>query len=296
MSSKHHHHHHSSRRDSKGTQFFRNSMAFLLFVSISLLSVSVCVKAVVLNPNEFAKIFTDKDYVNALYLDAKQYAYDVCEECSIPTDCVDEVLTFSAVYDINEAYALGSLTDSEQYNATTYVNRIDDLNSKLANATKKMLREYNIEISEGQKSSGIKSFSDKITDYVKNIIEFEYLEKLQTTVNLSKAVLIAVMAVSIILILIFTLILFASSSKKYRIFRAVAYSFIASGLLDFTAVLGVAIVRMTKELVVYPTYLCDAMMKYVVDSTNVFIMSGLASFVVAIALMTVVWKLKRDEK
>ena len=67
-------------------------------------------------------------------------------------------------------------------------------------------------------------------------------------------------------------------------------------MLDFTAVLGVAIVRMTKELVVYPTYLCDAMMKYVVDSTNVFIMSGLASFVVAIALMTVVWKLKRDEK
>lgn len=289
-------HHHSSTTDSNSTKLLRNVLAFFLFMLISVLTVSVCVKTVVLNPNEMAKRFTSQEYVNSMYLDAKQFAYDLCDECSIPRESVDEDLTFSAIYSINEAYAVGSLSVSDQFTQTTYKNLLDDFNKSLSSSVSESLKKDGIEINSYQQSNGVAELSQRITDYVTSVVEFEYMEKLQTLTNMGKAVLLTVIIASTILSVLLALVVFSIGKKRYRGLRAVAYSFIASAIFDFVLVLGVEIVKMTKTLVIYPTYLRDMAMQYVADSTLAFVGAGVTALFTSLIIMTVVWRLKRNEK
>lgn len=289
-------HHHSSTTDSNSVKLLRNTLAFLLFITVSVLSVSACVKAVVLNPNELVKQFTSQEYVNSMYLDAKQFAYDLCDECSIPRESVDEGLTFSAIYSINEAYAVGNLSASDQFTQTTYKNLLDDFSESLSSSVSESLKKNGVEINSYQQSSGVAEFSDRITDYVTGVIEFEYMENLQALTNMGKAVLLTVIIASTILSVLLALVVFSVGKKRYRGLRAIAYSFIASAIFDFVLVLGVEIVKMTKTLVIYPTYLRDMAMRYVEDSTLTFVGAGVTALFISLIIMTVVWKLKRDEK
>ena len=70
------HHHHSSKKhdEYKG---LRNFFTFFLFLSIAALSMSVCIKAVFINPNTLTKVFTNRNYSYAVYTDALEYAKDM---------------------------------------------------------------------------------------------------------------------------------------------------------------------------------------------------------------------------
>lgn len=81
---------------------------------------------------KYASIFTNEKYVQSLYGDVKQYAYDMCAQNGIPTDSVDEVITYDAVYNTVNAYAVGNFDNSQDYTKTTYEDRISELNTQLA--------------------------------------------------------------------------------------------------------------------------------------------------------------------
>lgn len=297
MSSKHHKHHHTSQRsETKSMSIARKIISFFLFISIFALSVGACTKAVVLNPEIMASKLTDQEYSNALFLDVQQYAYDLCDKSSVPRSVVDDTLDYSAITEINEAYVIGNLCGDEKYTNSTYTDKLDELNSSLIESVKAELKNQNIKINDKQAKNGISTFAEKIVDYTEGAIEIEYLAQIQTVTNVSRVGLIVLIVISSIFVVIFALAILSIGKKKYRSVRAICYSFIAGGMLDFIMVLGVEIVKKTKELYIFPTYLCEAAMRYVEDSKNVFVGAGMAAFVVAIILMTLIWKLKRDDK
>ena len=90
---------HSS--ETKSVVIGRHFLSFVLFLVIAALSLTVFVRVDCVDGKKYASIFTNEKYVQSLYGDVKQYAYDMCAQNGIPTDSVDEVITYDAVYNLS---------------------------------------------------------------------------------------------------------------------------------------------------------------------------------------------------
>lgn len=297
--SNHHRHHHShrshSRREKKGTKFGRSFVSFLLFGAVFMLSITSCFRLVAFNPNQITKNYMSKDYVDAMYVDAQQFAYDMCDACSIPTDSVDEVITPDSIFELNEAYILGNIGKYDGFNKSLYTVKLDDLNEKLSKSTSDMLKDYGIKVDTGDKSKSIEKFSTQITDYLQKIVEIKFMPKLQTIVNTGRIALDVLIVISAIITVILVLICLLVGDKKYRSVRAISYSFISASMLNFVAVIGAEIVKRTKTLYFFPSYLCSTTMDYINTCINAIFGTGIAVGVLSLVLVVVVWKLKRNE-
>lgn len=282
-----------SKKRYKGQNTFGHYLlSFLLFLSISIMSLSICFKAYIINPNTFSNMFTDRQYIAALCDDIQQFASDGCDRCYIGDDFVDNVITYDTVYNLEASFVHPSLGTSDGYSSDAFQSNINTLQEKLEKAIDKELK------ADGMTSSvedGSEKLSQSIAAYAKEKVEFVYMDKLQTALNLSNALVTAVMVVSAILTAIFTALLITKHSKKYRSLRLVLFSVQASALFNFAMVLAVAFVRMIKDLVIYPTYLCDAVMGYVGTSMLVVALSGVVLVLISLILITVIWRLKRGK-
>ena len=284
---------HSS--ETKSVVIGRHFRSFVLFLVIAALSLTVFVRVDCVDGKKYASIFTNEKYVQSLYGDVKQYAYDMCAQNGIPTDSVDEVITYDAVYNTVNAYAVGNFDNSQDYTKTTYEDRISELNTQLAQKTEDMIGQYKINTADNA-NKACKKFSNDICDYLKKQVLFEYTNQLQTVSNIGKIVLSVIAAVLAVVGAVLFAIIYTMGSKKYRGLRAISFSFIASGILQLILILGVEIIKTMKQLVIYPKYLCEAVLDYVnLCELHVFV-STCASFGVAIVLIALAWKLKRDHK
>jgi hypothetical protein len=288
-------HHSSSTADTKKQMISRNIVSFFLFISIVALSLSICAKVCFVNSDKYAQILTNQKYVNALYDDILQYSYDVCDESSIPRDSVDEIITYTNIYNIDEAYAYGNLTNVPQYTQTTYDDRITQLKSDLIDSTTQMIKDNKLKV-DSSRSEGVNSFALKISDYVRSKVEFKYMDKAQTIVNFGKTISVVLIVIFTILSVVLALVTFSIGKKNYRGLRAIAYSFNASAILQFGFVLASLIIKQVKTLVIYPTYLCDSIMSFVNSSILCVTVSACISIGAMLVIATVVWKLKRSEK
>lgn len=284
-----------SRASSKSQNIARNITAFFLFLSVAALSLSCCLRAVMLNPDKHAEIFTNQNYVQSLYEDVKTYSYDLCMQSSIPTEAVDDVITYVQVSEIEEAYALGQMGHSIEYTQTTYEDRLNEF-SKTLSASVKEFAEQNALAKGAVTKAGAEKFAKKTADYVKGKVEFAYMDKLVTLQNIGKTVSLVLIIVFVILACILTLAVFSLSDKKYRALRSVSHSFLAASLLQLLFVSGVQIIKQVKTLVIYPTYLCDSVMNFINSCIFSVGISALALFVISMVMITTVWKLKRNEK
>lgn len=287
-----HRRHHSS--DSKGTQFGRNFLAFFLFAVIVLLSMCACTNVMFLNSNEIADIFTNESYVNGLRDDVLQYSYDMCDEASIPYDSVENELTYENVYSIATSYAYGNLCNDELYTNTTYITKLDAFTEDLSASTMDMLGKY--KLSDGVSEESVKQFSSSISKYLQNKTEFVYFSQLKTATNLGKTIAFVACIVLAVIAVILGLIVFSIGNKKYRGLRAVAYSFIASAEFQLCMVLALEILKLSKTLVIYPTYLCASVMSFVGKCELSVVISAIVSFVLAMIATTFVWRIKKQDK
>lgn len=280
--------------DSKSVIIGRGILAFFLFLCITAMSVLVCARAVVINPERIARIFTDESYVSALYKDVKDYSYDLCSECAVPTDSVDQCITYYSVYSVQEAYSFGNLTKLPEFTDTTYQDKIDEMNKNLVSSTEKMLDDN--KLSSYDTKNSVEKFSSKICAYIKSRIEFKLMDKLKPIVNYGKTICSVLIAVMAILILVLVLIVYSIGYRKFRALRAIAYSSLAAMLLDIVLVSGVQYIKSIKSLVIYPSYLCNAVLKFVDTCQLSLTAASAVLFVLSLAIITIVWKLKRNEK
>ena len=302
-SSSHHHHHSSSSKSSKkktesnsdhsGLKMF---FSFLLFLSIAATAVFAGLKITVVNENRVAEIFTNSEYVNALYNDVLDYSKDMCLKCSIPQDSINDVITYKAVSDIESAYINGVFNKDEKYSETTYSDMINELKTELETSTKNMISANGLEISEKQTDTGVQTFSQEIASYIKERVEFEFASNIQSVLNVSSPVT----NIGIILFAVFSLAFFllaiSIEGKNYRSLRPVAFSFLGAALLNLLLVAFVGIVAIFKDLVIYPSYLCNSVMQYIYSCVLTFLFIAFLLFVVGIVICTLVWKLKRNNE
>ncbi len=290
MSNSNHSHHSSSER--KGTKFARNFLAFILFVSILVLSFSLCTGFVFLNADRVSEIFTNNTYVTAFRQDVLQYAEDLCDEAYIPYDSVEQELTYDVIYDIATSYAGGNLCNDEMYTDTTYQSRINDLQNNLTASTQEMLKSYELDFDKAD----VEDFSSRVCKYVKEKTEFAYLDYLKKTTNIGRTAAIAAGVVSVIFVLVTALIIFYTGKRRYRSIRAITYSLTASSLFQLLMVIAFEVFKKFKTLVIYPVYLCESVMGFVGRCEITVLISAVISFIPALIFMVFVWRFKRNEK
>ena len=291
MSSSRHHH---SSAESKSQKFWRSFLAFMLFLSVSALSLTLCVRMYFINDSTVADIFCNRQYVQAVQNDVLDFAEDLSDLALLPTDGVDEVITYDTIYEIENAYAHGVLGNSEQFTATTYQDYIADLNEELLQKMDEMIAKDQIRI-DSVAQDAEQQYVDNITNYLQYRVEFPFMDKLATVVNIARTA--TLVAAAVFGVLSFLLILIVPSigerSKQYRAVREIAYAFLSAGLLNLCLAGGVEIVKHMKTLVLYPTYLSDSIMRYVNSCIGVVCISSAALLLCALVIITIVWKIKR---
>ena len=154
----------------------------------------------------------------------------------------------------------------------------------------------NIEIEQSVKDTAVETFAKQVIDYTAKATSFGYIRQVKSFCELSKTVCSIILSIclagSIGLIVAITL----RTSRKYRVMRSISYSFGSAAVMNLIVAAAVCIVKATKNLVIYPTYLVDVFIRWVDDSLNsVLTCAGILAIIfVAFACFTL--KLKRDSQ
>ena len=297
-SSSHHSSHGSKSRHKKHDEHgkLRMVFAFLLFLSISAVAVLSGIKVTVLNKTQIADIFTNREYTYALYEDVLEYSQDMCLKYGIPDESVKQEINFSSINEIQTAYSRGVLNIDEMYSETAYLDLVSKLNKDLVLSTKSMISENKLSVAENQKNDGAQKFADEITSYLIDKVEFEYTAELQSVINVSSTALSIAIVFFAILSVAFLLLVISLADKKYRALRTVCYSVFSASALNLILVLFVGIVDIFKDLVIYPSYLCDSVIRYVNSCVLTYLLEALFLFVIGVMISAFVWKLKRSNE
>jgi membrane-associated HD superfamily phosphohydrolase len=213
----------------------------------------------------------------------------------IDENAVDSVINYSTIYNLQESYTASALNTDSNYNDSAFDANIEEYNENLVASVTENLKTSNYKIDEDVKNN-IENFSQKITDYTKGQITFEYMDKLQTFANLGETISLVAIIAFFIFSVILALIILSMGTKKYRTLRTINYSFYASGLFNLVLVAGMEIVKAKKSLVIYPIYLCDSVMKYINNCIMAIGLSGVVLLVVSLVITTFVWQLKHADK
>ncbi len=290
MSTKHHH-----RSESGGEHYGRSFLAFVLFLVISLLSLTLCVRFYFIAPRSMVNIFVNEEYVNTLREDVCEYSHDLCSACMLPEDALDTAITYESLYNIENAYISGALGASREFTKTTYEDNVAELGKNIENAVNTVIKEKNISVDEKQKN-GAAEVSGLVSNYLLKRIEIAHIDMLETVINVGKLATTIGIAALTVLAVILVLIIISIGSKRYRALRSVIHSVNAAAILNLLLIGGVEIVKQFKSLVLYPTYVADTFMRYVSRCEGVVAISSLGLFTLAFMLMVVVWKLNRETK
>ena len=278
--------HHSS--ESGGEHYGRSFLAFVLFLTLSLLSLSLCVRFYFITPQSMVKIFVNEEYVTALRDDVTEYSHDLCRACMLPEDAIDEAITYESLYDIENAYISGALGASREFTKSTYEDNVAELAGSIKDTVNTVIKDKNISVDEKQKN-GADDVSELVSEYLLKRIEIAHIDMLETVINVGKLATTIGIAALTVLAVVLILIIISIGSKRYRALRSVIHSLTAAAVLNLILIGGVEIVKQFKSLVLYPTYVADAFMRYVSRCEGAVGVSALGLFTAAFMLMVVVW-------
>lgn len=283
---------HKSSHSHKGRSIGPDIRSFLLFAFVVVLSMSVCARVFIVNPKMVSDMFTSKDYVDSLYDDVMQYATDECERCYIPASVVEDAISYDSVYNAQASYIHYALGTSNAYSVEAFDGNLDSIKSKIIEAVDDFMTNQGVDY----KKANADNFANKITGYIQSKVQFAYMDKLQTLISVFKTLSVVMAVISAIITIALIASLYLDNQKKYRSIRRIAFSFEAAAIFDLLIVAAIAIVRIAKDLVIYPSYLCDAVMGYVNSIMIAVSLSAIVLVFVALVLMTAVWRIKRDEQ
>ena len=240
-------------------------------------------------------IFTNSTYINALFNDVLEYSEDLCIKCNIPSDDIDTVITYKGINDIEDAYIRGNLDMDEMYSESTYLDLINDLNKELVAQIEKTVEENRLKVASDMETEGPKQLANEITTYLQSKVEFSHLDDIKSVVNISAPLLNIGIVLFAVLSVAFLLLTISFAEKKYRALRAVCYSVLGASALDILLVIFVGIVAIFKDLLLYPSYLCDSIMRYINFSVLTFFAEGLLLFLIGVMIGAFVWHIKRNK-
>ena len=131
-------------------------------------------------------------------------------------------------------------------------------------------------------------------EYLTKRVEFALMSQLSGVLNMARTAGLAAGIGFAVFSLLLLLVIPSIGTKTYRSLRDVAYALSAAALLDFALVAGVKVLEQFKSLVIYPLYLSDAVMKYVYSCLQYVCLSGTILFMLSLMVITVIWRIKRN--
>jgi hypothetical protein len=260
------------------------------------LSAFAGMRITVLNEAKIKSVFTGTQYINVLYEDIHNYSKDLCIKCSIPENSADEGVTYENISEIQEAFTLGNLVLDEMYSESTYLDMIERMNGDIVSSINNSIQQNNIVVDESQISSGTQTIADSITEYFKGRVEFKYTSFVQSVLNVSNTITTVGIVLFSILSVAFLLLTISLTDKKYHATRSVAFSFLAASGLNLILVIFVGIVGIFKDLVIYPGYFCETVMRYINSCVSTFLIEGLLLFIIGLSISAVTWRYKREKE
>lgn len=272
---------------------FRNSISFFLYVFIVLFSLSCCGVFSVVNPKAVSNVFTNRFYAESVKQDVVEYAQSKCLEASIPNDAINKAVSFDCIHQLLEAYSFSQLEVSDQYNDNAFGSLLNDYKQELNKRTQAMIDEQKIEVDS---KASLDSFCKDIVDYTKEKVEFKYMSQLKSIVKYARLLSCFVMGISAIGVFVLGLILTKKGGKNYRITRSFSYSFLAAAILNLMLVFSGVMVKLTKDLVIYPMYLAKSFMDYYNSALLSVTYASAILLLISIVLMSLTWKFKRQER
>lgn len=271
----------------------RNVMSFFIYVFVALFSLSCCGILSIANSKTVADVFTNYSYVESLKADVQSYANDRCLEASVPNDFVNKSFDYNTIHQLQEAYIYSELDVSNQYNADAFDALMATFEESLNEHMQDMIDEQGI--TTDSKASR-ESFCKDIAKFTRGKIEFKFITELKSIVKRVRLLSYATAILSAIMLIILGAILIKKGGKNYRITRSFSYSFLAGFIFNFVLVIAGLLVKATKDLVIFPSYLADAFMKYYNSSLLSVTYAGAVLLLISIVLAAFTWKFKRQER
>ena len=272
----------------------RAILSFVLYLCTVMCALCFEFMAVTANPNTFVKEFTNSTYVENMRKDIVQYTKDLCALNSISDDFVDNLITYDNIYRIENAYISGEFTSTQEFSVDAYSGLLTQLKADVATSVSDVIKTKNITVEKSVKKTAADRFADDVADYAGEVIQFGYAKQVKEFCELSKTVCSILVAVCGVVGICAVILLFKRTSKNYRATRNIACSLLASTVMNLIVLVAVAVIKSTRQLVVYPTYLVDVFMRWINDSMYALAIGSGFLGILFVAFACVTWKLKHD--
>ncbi|WP_297130362.1 hypothetical protein [uncultured Eubacterium sp.] len=274
----------------------RSVLSFLLYLCVTLVALCTVFLSVTANPNTFIKEFTQPSYIADVKDDVLQFTRDLCFNNSLPDDFLDTTITYDKIYNLENAYVYGELGNSQEFTAESYSGLLSQFKDDVAASVNDMVSTQGIEIEETVKDTAVDTFAQQVANYTAKATSFGYMRQVKSFCNLSKTVCSIVIIVCLIAGIGLVIAIFSGTSRKYRATRSLSYAFSSSAVMNLIVALAIYIVKLTKTLVIYPTYLVDVFLRWVDDSFNSVLTCAGILAIIFVAFACVTLKMKRDSQ
>lgn len=274
----------------------RSILSFFLYLCITFGVFCTVFLSVTANPNTFIKEFTEPSYIANVKDDISQYTSDLCLKNSVPDDFVESTITYDKIYNLENAYIYEELGSSQELVTESYTGLLSQFKDDVIASMNEMISSQGIQIEKSVQDTAVDTFAQQVTDYASKATHFGYIRQLKSFCDLSKTVCSIILTVCLIVGIGLVVAIFSGTSRKYRATRSLSYAFSSASVMNLIVAIAIYIVKTTKNLVIYPTYLVDVFIRWVDDSLNsVLTCAGILAIIfVAFACFTL--KLKRDSQ
>lgn len=268
----------------------RTLLSFVLFVMVSLLSVAVCAKAVMINPKNIEKYLTSYEYSMGVSKSVTDYAADVYVQNGLSPENLELIFDCENVKQPVLAYAAYQITSTIGYTKDSYIEEIDKVCKAFDDDLKAQVTASGQTLNEN-KSNDI---STSVRDYFKSEIEIVYINQIKTVMNVGSVATAVIIGISAFFTFSAALILFFIGTKRYRSIRAIAISFISAGLFNIILAFIVYIISLIKHIDIYPIYLSTAFMDYIYSCIANTAVSGGLLLLISLIILTIIWKVRKE--
>lgn len=277
--------------DTKSNIRVRAVLSFFLFLLFVLSSIAACSKVVFTNPSFIEKKLSSYDYTLAYRQDVINYASDCFTKEGLSNAELDSVLTAEKAQELTDTYINSIINAKSGYTQETVALLLDDLQKGFYSQVKKRIKETDYKFNK----ETAQNISENIKNYAKSELEIPASSYVETYVNIGQLASAVACVLSVLLSAVFALILYFVGAKRYRSVRAISISFMSAGFYDLILSLIVVIISKVKTVDIYPIYLRQAFYSFVNGSIASVAFAGGFLLLVSLLLVTVVWKMKRNE-
>lgn len=273
----------------------RDKLSFFIFIAAVIVSLCINCFATIANPNALVDSFCSREVVEALRDDITLYTEDLCLKNSLPDDFIKETVTYDSTVLLQKSFISGKLGASADFNENAFDSYLEDFKQDMIKNINEMIDEKNVRVDSNVSDDAVDVFCSDVAKYVDSRINLSYIYNVAQGINIMHklaTVLFVLFGVSGIAAIVYMSL---KGGKTYRVIRHLSYSALGASLVGFADATIICIVKATKNLVIYPTYVAQAFLNYVNMSVKSIMVSSLCLLTVFFLLITVVWKIKRNE-